>query len=241
MNGERPTFSVIVGTTIEDRRLIPLSMIRSYSGLSETDIGDEALNLRTDAVLAMCARFCKFARAGSSPATLARETLRAAWPDLSAFGFQGRRGNKLVIPWRAPITSVTVTEGETELVVDVDYRNLGAGVLERIGPNLSWSCWTTTLPVTVDYVAGFIKTPADPSYDEEEGDALPPDVVMLIAQQVKMGVDALEIDQNLRSEDVPGIWSGSYNVAGGDAIDASGLSRPLCEALRSYRAPPSFA
>lgn len=241
MSGERPTFSVVVGTTVSDRRLIPLSMIRAYSGLTEADVGDEALNLRTDAVLAMCARSCKLARAGSSPATLARETVRASWPDLSTLGFRVGRGSKIFLPWRSPITSITVTEDDTELAAGVDYRDLGSGVIERIDSDASWRCWATTAAVTVDYVAGFIKTPADPSYDEEEGDSLPPDVVMLIAQQVKMGIDALDIDQNLRSEDVPGIWSGAYNVPGGDAIDVSGLSRPLYDALRNYRAPPSFA
>lgn len=246
MSVDRATFSVVVGTTVVDRRLIPLSMIRAFSGLTESDIGDEALNLRVDAVLSLCARSCRLARAGSSPATLAREQVRAVWPDLSMFDRQWHRvylpygrGSKLILPWRAPITAITISEGETELVQDTDFRYLGGGVVERIG---STGClWPTTGAITVDYTAGFIKTPADPSYDEEEGDSLPPDVVDLIAQQVKMRVDAIDIDANLRSEDVPGIWSGSYNVAGGDAIDTSGLMRPLYDALSNYRAPPSFA
>lgn len=245
--GDRPVFSVVVGTTIAERRLIPLSVIRAFSGLTEDDIGDEALNLRTDAVLALCARSCRMARAGSAPATLAREQVRAVWPDVSIYNYNWRRtylpngrGNKLILPWRAPITSIAVAEGETDLVQDTDFRYLGSGVIERIGVGDSYF-WPTTGEVTVDYTAGFIATPADASYDEEEGDPLPQDVVMLIAQQVKMGIDAMEIDQNLRSEDVPGIWSGSYNVAGGDAIDTSGLLRPLYDVLSNYRAPPSFA
>lgn len=240
MSGDRPTFSVIVGTTVEDRRLIPLSMIRAFSGLTEEDVGNEALNLRLDAALSSCARSCRLARAGSSPATFARETVRAVWPDMSlmtAWWRAGRR-NKLILPWRAPITSIVITEGETDLIEGTDFNYLGAGVIERIGVG---ACWPISGAVTVDYVAGFIKTPEDPSYEESEGDPLPPDVVMLIAQQIKMGIDSMDIDQNLRSEDVPGIWSGSYNVAGGDAIDTSGLMRPLYDALSNYRAPPSFA
>lgn len=235
----RPVFSVTVGTTVEERRLIPLSLIRAYSGLTETDIGDEALNLRVDAVLASCARSCRFARAGSSPPTLARETLRAVWPDTSSLfrGIAPQTSTTLILPWRAPITQLTVSEGSTELEQDVDYRHVGSGVIERIGTEWFWS----TAEISVDYVAGFIRSPADPSYEEEEGEPLPSDVVMLIAQQVKLGVDALAIDQNLRSEDVPGIWSGTYNVPGGDAIDTSGLMRPLYDALSDYRAPPSFA
>ncbi len=232
--GDRPTFSIVVGTMAEDRRLVPLSMIRALTGLTEADIGDEALNLKIDAVLASCARSCKLAKAGSAPPTLARETVRASWPDIT-----GLRGHQLILPWRAPITSIQAAEGETDLVEGTDFRLLDGGIVERLSSG-TWCGWTNGA-VDVTYTAGFIKTPADPSYDESEGDPLPADVVALIADQVRLSISQGKVDPILRSEDIPGIWSGSYNTPGGDAIDTSGLARPLYDALCPYRATPSFA
>lgn len=246
MIGDRPTFTIVVGTTVLDRRLIPLDMLRALSGLTDADIGDEALMLKADGILTSCARSCRLAKAGSAPPTLARETVQATWPDVTAYDYSwlgrycpaGRRGRQLILPWRAPITSIdSVTEGETELVAGTDYRLLGGGVLER----LTIDSWWPIGAVEVTYTAGFIKTPADPSYDEEEGDPLPADVVALIADQVRLSISQGRVDPILRSEDIPGVWSGSYNTPGGDAIDTSGLSRPLYDALSDYRAPPSFA
>lgn len=70
---------------------------------------------------------------------------------------------------------------------------------------------------------------------------MPADLVSLVADQVRMAYDRRDIDLNLRSEDVPGVWSGSYNVAGGDAVDTSGLLRPLYDALSPFRGPTSIA
>lgn len=245
-SGDRPTFTVVVGTTADDRRLIPISMIRALTGLAESDIGDEALNLKIDAVLASCARSCRLAKAGSAPPTLARETVRAAWPDTTVYDYRWHlmwlpsgRGHKLILPWRAPITSVAIAEGDTDLVEGSDFRYLGAGVIERM--NSGTYCGWPLGAIDVTYTAGFIKTPADPSYDESEGDPLPADVVALIADQVRLSISQGKVDPILRSEDIPGVWSGTFNTPGGDAIDTSGLSRPLYDALSDYRAPPSFA
>lgn len=244
--GDRPTFSLVVGTTVLERRLIPNSMVRAITGLTESAIGDEALNLKLDAVLASVARSCRLAKAGSAPLTLARETVMAAWPDVSAYDYSWHRtwlpegrGHKLILPWRAPITSIEVTEGEAELVEGTDFRLLAGGVVERIsgGTYYGWSQGA----ISVTYTAGFIATPTDPSYNEEEGDPLPADVVALISEQVRLSIAQGKANPMLRSEDVPGIWSGTFNIPGGDAIDASGLSRPLYDALSDYRAPPSFA
>lgn len=243
---DRPTFTVVVGTTPLDRRIIPVSMVRALTGLTEDEIGDESLNLLIDSALAQAARYCKLATDGAQPPTFAQEVVRATWPDVATYDYSWHRtwlprgrGHQLLLPWRVPITAVTVTEGETELVQNVDYRLLGSGVVERLAGGAF--CGWTTGGVVVDYTAGWIATPADPSYDESEGEPMPADIVALIADQVRLSVFQRGTDPTLRSEDVPGIWSGAYNVAGGDSISAYGMSLPLQMALDAYRAPPSFA
>lgn len=245
-HGDRPTFTIVVGTTPLERRLIPLSMIRALNGLTEADVGDETLNLLIDAALAAAARYCKLAIAGAQPPTFAQEAVRATWPDVETYDYNWRRtwlpngrGHQLFLPWRVPITAIAVTEADVDLVQDTDFRLLGSGVVERL--NGGTYCGWSTGAIVVDYTAGWIATPADPSYDESEGEPMPPDLVALIADQIRLAYFQRSTDPTLRSEDVPGIWSGSYNVAGGDAISAYGLSRPLQMALDAYRAPPSFA
>lgn len=244
--GDRPTFSIVVGTTLEDRRLIPVSTIRALTGLSEAAIADEDLELKIDAVLAACARSCRLQKAGSAPQTLAREIVRASWPAVSVYDYSWHRtwlpngrGHQLILPWRAPITAVSVAEDAVDLVEGTDFRLLEGGVVERLN-GTTWGGWPVGA-IEVTYTAGFIKTPADPSYEETEGDPLPADIVSLIADQVRLSISQGKVDPILRSEDIPGVWSGSFNTPGGDAIDTSGLMRPLYDALSSYRAPPSFA
>lgn len=239
MTGDRPTFTVVAAASSTDRRLISPATVRALTGLTETDAGDETLTLLLDGVLATCARYCKLARVGAQPPTFAEEVVRATWPDVSVLDYPlpWRRSNQLLLPWRTPITAITVVEGETELEQDVDYRLLGAGVVERLGTG-SLCCWSSS-GVVVDYTAGWIATPTDPSYEESEGEPMPPDLVALIAGQVNLQFLQRGQDPTLRSEDVPGVWSGSYNVPGGDAISGYGLGFPLQMALDAYRAPPS--
>lgn len=234
----RPTFAVIAGTeSAADRRLITVAMVRALTGLSVADIGDDGLALMIDATLASCARYCRLAKAGAQPPTFAQESVRATWPELSARYPDwplGDRGQSLLLPWRVPITEVSVTEGDTDLEQDVDFRLLGAGVIERLS-----GCWSTG-PIVVDYTAGWVAPPDDAS-EEPDGEPMPADLVALIAGQVKLSFLQQGQDPTLRSEDVPGVWSGSYNVPGGDSISAFGLGVALQTALDAYRAPLSFA
>lgn len=228
----RPTFTVVVAATVEERRLIPVTVARALTGLSESDIGDDGLALMIDGALASAARYCKLATAGAQPPTFARETVRASWPAATAW-WHG--GNKLVLPWRVPITSVEMTEAGAALEQDVDFRYLGGGVIER------QSCWQPSDAIAVDYVAGWLPTSDSPTdYDGSDGEPLPADLVMLIAEQVRLQYAQRGMDPTLRSEDVPGVWSGTYSVVGGDSITAYGLSLPLQTALDAYRLP-SFA
>lgn len=237
----RPRFEVVVGATAAERRLVTAAIVRALADIPET-VTDATLNLMIDAALAQCARSCNMATYRASPPTLAQEAVRATWLADSWYwptGWvpycgHGSQPSTILLPWRAPITDIEITEGGIELVENTDFRLLGAGVVERLN-----GCWPTSGNIVVDYTAGFVVLSDDPSYDYD-GEPLPADLVQLIADQVRMTNDAAGIDRNLRSEDIPGVWSGSYNVAGGDAIDTSGLMRPLYDALTPYRAPPSI-
>lgn len=242
MNG-RPRFEVVVGASAADRRLVTVSTIRALTGIPSTGEGsasDETLGLMLDAALSQCAVACRMATYRAMPPTLAQESVRATWDQTfwewrhRSLAF-GERNHQLLLPWRAPISAITLTEGETELVENTDYRLLGAGVLERLQ---GW--WPNSGLLVADYVAGFVPLSSDGSY-QEDGETLPADLVALLGDQVRLRFDSQGIDLNLRSEDVPGVWSGTYNVPGGDSIDTSGLLRPLWDALSPYRAPPSFA
>jgi hypothetical protein len=240
----RPKFEVIVGATADERRLLSAATVRSFTGLAEDDVSDETLDLMIDAALAQCARSCKLASYRGVPLTLARESVRATWL-ASGWYYPGiiarpplawEQPSQLILPWRSPVTSVaSVTEGETNLVEDVDFRLLGAGVLERID-----AAWATSGTIVVDYVAGFVPLVDYPEY-QEDGATLPPDLVQMIANQVSIAHYQRGHDLNIRSEDIPNVWSGSYNVPGGDAVNTDGLMRPLWEALAPYRGPPTIA
>jgi len=232
---DRPTFAVVTPADADARRFIPVATIRSLTGIPEADVDDDTLGLMTDAVLASCARSCRLATFRGVPPTLAQEEVRATWVSAASIDRQGyaraSRSSQLFLPHRAPITDITVTEGGTELVEDTDYRHLGSGVLERItaGDACGWSLST----IVVDYTAGWL--------EDDEDNPVPADLVQLIANQVRLSHSQSSVDPILRSEDIPGIWSGSFNTPGGDAIDTSGLARPLYDALSGYRATPSFA
>lgn len=242
----RPRFEVVVAASVEDRRLVSVATVRELTGIPETGegaINDATLIRLIDAELARCAGSCKLERYRALPLTLAQEAVRATWlrESWDYPGWAGRpvvgwgQPSQLLLPWRAPITSIEITEGETELVEDTDFRLLEGGIVERIG-----ACWPTSGTIVADYIAGWLPLAEDPSY-QEEGEPMPADLVALFADQVRMACDRRDIDLNLRSEDVPGVWSGTFNVAGGDAVDTGGLLRPLYDALTPYRAPPSFA
>lgn len=240
----RPTFEVVTPADAEGRRLVSVNAIRGMTGLPATGDGaitDEDLGRLVDAALAQCARSCKLAPYRASAPTLAQEAVRAIWLPANVASYVSRplmgwvtTPSQLLLPWRAPITSIEVNEGEVELVEGTDFCLLQGGIVERIG-----GCWGTGGAIVVDYTAGWVAAADYP--DPQEGEAMPADLVLLIADQVRMTADRRDIDLNLRSEDIPGVWSGSYNVAGGSAIDTGGLLMPLYDALEPYRAPPSFA
>lgn len=228
---------MVTAAAAEDRRLITVETVRALTGLSESDVADETLELLIDAALAQCATFCKLARDGAKPLTLAQEEVRATWPESLHYVRWPREWylddgrTQLILPWRAPITDITITEAGVELEENVDFQLLGAGLVERLGAGLP-CCWGSG--IVAEYTAGWA---ADP----EDGEVMPADLVAEIVAQIKYGNELRGREIGLRSEDVPGVWSGSYNVAGGDSISSSGLLRSLEMALTPYRAPPTIA
>lgn len=240
----RPRFEVVAGTSsAAERRLVSADTVRALTGIPSSGTGavtDTVLNLMIDAVLAQCATSCRLARGLAAPVTLAEEGVRATWPARTTYDsltqcsawYVDERRTQLILPWRAPITSIIMIENDIDLEENVDFQLLGAGVVQRLT-----SCWSFA-EIIADYTAGFVPLADDAAY-QEEGETLPADVVALIAEQVKYS--ASRPNPTLRSEDVPGIWSGTYNIPGGDAIDSSGLMRPLYDALMPYRCPLSFA
>ncbi|HQS15030.1 hypothetical protein [Reyranella sp.] len=235
MSSDRPTFAVTTAADADARRFVDLDTVRALSGIPSTGSGaldDDTLGLRLDAVLASMASSCRLARYRALPPTFAQEEVRATWPAfvVSDYGARGfTRGPQLILPWRTPITAVEITEAGAELEEGVTFRVFGAGVLERIGAEWSLD------EIVVDYTAGWIA-------DDDENPP-PADLVQAIADQVRLAHAQSSVNPLLRNEDLPGIWSGSFNTIGGDAIDSSGLGRPLLDMLErlGLKAPPAFA
>jgi hypothetical protein len=239
----RPQFKVIVPTAgADERRLVSVETFRTLSGVLVADLSDAAVEKIIDATLAKMASYCKLARDGAYPVTFAREEVRAIWSGNDFYPYENspppnhgwprrdyRQYNQLLLPWRTPITEIEITDGDTVLVQDVDYRLLGAGVVER----LNGTFWPTSGLLTADYTAGWL-------VDDVEF-PFPDDLTAMVVDQAMLIYQRSGIDLNLRSEDIPGIWSGSYNVPGGDAISVTGVLRPLEAALAPYKAPPAMA
>jgi len=232
MADDLPTFAVVTPADADARRFIDVATIRSLTGIPETGSGaltDEALSLRLDGVLADAADYCRLAEQPGLPATLAKESVRATWVDVATAGCGASRGSRLLLPWRAPITAIAVNEAGIELVEGVDFRHIGAGVIERISNGVA--CGWSQGSIVVDYTAG---------WEADDEDYPPPaNLVARFADQVRLIYFQGRQNPTLRSQDVPGVWSGTYSVAGGDTILASGRLASLEAALDRYRAPPS--
>jgi len=234
----RPRFEIVTPAGNADaRRLVSADTFRLLTGLAASTASDELIEMMIDSVLDQCAVYCKLARAGASPPTFAQETVRATWPDASynlewpRRWFCDESRAMLLLPWRTPITEIEITEGGVELVQDVDYQLLGAGVVQRIGGGFP-TAWTAG-GIVAEYTAGWVNE------DAAEGEKMPASLVVDVVNQARLANDNRARDMTLRSEDIPGVWSGTYAVAGGDSIASSGLFRSLESALEYYRAPPT--
>lgn len=214
---DMPLFEVVTAAEdAEARRLVTAAEVRTIIGSPEGD--DNTIETLIDGATALCARFCGLANAATSPITFGQEALRATW---LATTFP--RSAQLLLPWRVPVTAVAIEEAGTELEEGA-FRIRGT-VLERIvgGALAAWS----SSAIVVEYTAGWI-------LPDDDG-LVPADLKMAVIDQVKMQYAGRTRDLGLRSEDIPGVWSGTYNVAGGDSIGRSGLLISVEDALTPYR------
>ena len=227
MADDLPTFTVVTAADADARRFVDLDTIRSLTGIPATGTGsldDTALGLRLDAVLASMASTCGLASAPTSPATFAREVVRATWLDISATSC---RGAHLYLPWRTPVTSIAVTEDGDALVAGTDFRLTGGDILQRIGAD--WSA----AAIVADYTAGWLA--------DDDDNPPPADLVVLIADQLRLGYAQGAVNPMLRNEDITGMGSWTFNTVGGDAIASSGLGRPFLAGLeRLCLYPPKY-
>ncbi len=213
-----PLFEVVTpAASVAGRRLTTAAKVQAALRLGAVDT--TLIESIIDAVSGECARFCNLARAVAGPVpTFGQEVVRATW-----LGIDVSRPSTLILPWRAPITTVgSVIENGATLVMNTDFRLLGSGMLERMADD-ALVCWSTG-KIVVSYTAGW-SLPTD----------VPAELEGQVIEQVKMKYLATDRDPALRSENTPDVWSGSYAVAGGDSIGESGLLKSLEAALAPFK------
>jgi hypothetical protein len=175
-----------------------------------------------DEVSAQCAAYCGLARdAAGTPPTFATESLRATW---YASHHRHRRGDKLLVPWRIPVTEIaSVIEGGVTLDADTEYRLLSGGMLLRLCSDAP-ACWPLC-KIVVEYTAGWENPSAN----------APADLQAAVAEQVKFRVMSLDRDPAVLSESVPDAYSASYAMRGVNNVGTSGLLLQVEAALTPYR------
>lgn len=209
------TVAAAAGAT---RRLTTKEKVKTELGESGTTY-DALIDQYIDQVSDAAAQSARLAAdsAGAFP-TFGAETLRATWYACSA----DRSGN-LLLPWRVKWTVTAVTEAGVALVAGTDYRLLDGGELQRISGGRPWS-WFPDYDLVVTFTAGWTLPAGVPAFLEAR-----------VIEQVRYLFVGRDRDPGLRSLDVPGVASESYNVPGGSSISEYGLLAPLERALASYR------
>jgi hypothetical protein len=182
---------------------------------------DAVLEAYIDEVSAVMAEEAGLASDGVHEPTFAEEDLRATW-----FASTCVRSDRLELPWRLPITDLTVTEAGAALTAGTDYQLLPGGVLLRLSDDtpIAWS----SDKIVVDYTAGW--------YLPEDA---PTRLGTACAEQVKYRAMAFDRDPAVRSESTPDVYSASYAVPGGDTVAKNGLLLQVDSALDQYRPPRS--
>lgn len=215
---EAPLFEVTTPTAdAAARRLTTAAKVNA--ALRQSSATDQSLiESIIDAVSGECATFANLARAPSGAVpTFGQEVVKATWLITS-----NDRGTRLRLPWRLPITAIgTVIEDGSNLTVNVDYRLVDGGLLERMSSDYP-ICWSYG-KIVVPYTAGWV-LPAN----------VPAELEGRVIDQVKMRYLATDRDPSLRSEGTQEVGTATYNVEGGDSIGASGLLKSLEMALASF-------
>ena len=199
------------------RRLTTATKVRALIGSPAGD--DTKIETLIDGVAAECAAYCGLARPANmaSPPTFGEEVVKATW-----LASCERRTAMLILPWRVAVTPGQVVESGVSLTVNVDYRLVGGGMLQRMSDGAP-RCWSSA-GIVVPYTAGWILP-----------DDVPPELERQVIEQVKMAYFGADEDPSVRSENVPGVYQASYAVAGGESIGRSGLLVALENALAPFK------
>jgi len=210
-------FETVTAAEDDERRLTTKEKVKAELGETTTTY-DALIDGYIDQVSDGAAQVANLEpdSAGSFP-TFGKETLRATWSENSC-----ARGETLLIPWRPKIAVTTVVENGITLVVGTDYRVENGWALRRLCNGLSIP-WLSCYAVVVTFDAGW-----------ELPDGVPPGLEARVLEQVRLMLATRDRDPTLRSENSPGIWAGSYAVAGGDTISDTGWLRSLEAAVRRY-------
>lgn len=219
MSDDLPLFEVTTSAaTAAARRLTTAAKVRALIGSPAGD--DTKIETLIDGVSAECASQCGLARPANmaSAPTFGQEVVKATWLKASR-----SRGTMLTLPWRVAITPGQVVEDGVNLAVNVDYRLVGGGMLQRISGDtpVRWSGGKIVVP----YTAGWVLP-----------DGVPPELERQVIEQVKMAYFGAGDDPRVRSEAIPDTYQASYAVAGGDSIGRSGLLLSLEGALVPFSA-----
>lgn len=214
---DSPLFEVVTpAATAAARRLTTAAYVAATMSAPPANA---SLEVYIDEVSAKASQFCGLASDGINPPTFARETVRGTW-----YSTCNDRGQKLLLPWRTPVASITsvVEAGET-LAADT-YKLLPGGMLLRLSSDTP-TCWSTGKIVVV-YVVGWADTLSSNA---------PADLQSAVAEQVKYRAWSIDRDPSLRSENEPDVYSASWSVPGGDSIGSSGFLLQVESALAPYR------
>lgn len=223
MSGSWPLFEVTTpAADAAARRLTTAVKVQAALRIGATDTA--LIESYIDTVSAECVRFAGLARAaaGGVP-TFGQEVVRATWLSVCY-----DRGSILRLPWRMPVSAIgAVVEDGVNLAVNVDFRLLGAAMLERIREDSS-ICWSRR-KIVVPYTAGWALP-----------DGVPAEIEGQVIEQVKLKYLATDRDPAVRVEDVPDVYSVTYSSTGGLAstsISERGLLYSLEAALAPFKNP----
>lgn len=202
---------------LASRRLTTAAVVRATIGSPSAD--DTLIETIIDRVSALAVRYCNLALdiTGKAP-TFAQETCRATW-----FKASCSRRQKLILPWRIPVTAITSVVEDGVTLATTDYQITGGGLLLRLSDDtpIDWSAGK----IVVVYTAGWSSLSAN----------APVDIQALVIEQVKMMYLGRDQDPAIRSETIPDVHQISRAVAGGDSLGDSGLLVTLEGALDPYR------
>ena len=161
---------------------------------------DDWLDLKIPAVTRDVVNHMGVAAASDGTRTIGRQTLVET--------FRLTRDEDVIQLSKWPVQSITsiVEDDDDDEVDEDDYELNGAtGHITRLNADIPvlWAAWK----VTVTYIAGWL-------LPGEAGADLPEEIESAVWDLLKLERSAMNRDPRLKSEEIPGVWSGTYWVGG---------------------------